>query len=86
MTEMTPIASLSVPRQSRASFGWQKLPMMELTLLSIAALLPYTPAGSLLGFTPLPVSLLGTILFLAATYLLLVQAAKSWFYRRHALL
>jgi hypothetical protein len=24
--------------------------------------------------------------FLAATYLLLVQVVKSWFYRRHALL
>ncbi len=47
MTEMTPIASLSVPRQSRASFGWQKLPMMELTLLSIAALLPFVLADYL---------------------------------------
>ena len=33
-----------------------------------------------------PVSLLGTIAFLAVTYLLLVQAVKFWFYRRHALL
>src|SRR5438876_6272981 len=47
MTEMTPIASLSVPRQSRASFGWQKLPMMELTLLSIAELLPFVLADYL---------------------------------------
>jgi hypothetical protein len=39
-----------------------------------------------LRFTPLPVSLLGTIAFLAVTYLALVQAVKSWFYRRHALL
>jgi hypothetical protein len=29
---------------------------------------------------------LGTITGLAVTYLLLVQAVKSWFYRRHALL
>jgi len=33
-----------------------------------------------------PVSLLGAIAFLAVTYLFLVQAVKSWFYRRHALL
>jgi P-type Mg2+ transporter len=33
-----------------------------------------------------PVSLLCAIAFLAVTYLLLVQAVKFWFYRRHALL
>jgi Mg2+-importing ATPase len=55
-------------------------------IVAIAAVLPYTPVGSLLRFTPLPVSMLGAIAFLAATYLLVVQAVKSWFYRRHALL
>jgi Mg2+-importing ATPase len=54
--------------------------------VAVATLLPYTPLGAVLGFTPLPVSLLGAIAFLAVTYLLLVQAVKSWFYRRHALL
>ena len=34
----------------------------------------------------LPVTLLATIAGLALTYLLLVQAVKTWFYRRHALL
>jgi P-type Mg2+ transporter len=52
----------------------------------MATALPYTPIGSLLRFTPLPVSLLGAIAFLALTYLFLVQAVKTWFYRRHALL
>jgi Mg2+-importing ATPase len=50
------------------------------------AVLPYTPLGALLGFTPLPLSLLGAISLLALTYLILVQAVKTWFYRRHALL
>jgi Mg2+-importing ATPase len=57
-----------------------------LVVVAIAVLLPYTPAASLLGFTPLPLSLLGAIAVLAVTYLLVVQAVKSWFYRRHALL
>jgi P-type Mg2+ transporter len=57
-----------------------------LAVVTIAAVLPYTPLGSLLGFTPLPLSLLGAIAFLAVTYLLLVQVVKTWFYRRHALL
>ena len=57
-----------------------------LAVVAIAVVLPYTPLGNLLGFIPLPMPLLGAITFLAATYLLLVQAVKSWFYRRHALL
>jgi Mg2+-importing ATPase len=55
-------------------------------VVAVAVVLPYTPLGSLLGFIPLPAPLLGAIAFLSATYLLLVQAVKSWFYRRHALL
>jgi P-type Mg2+ transporter len=57
-----------------------------LAVVTIAAVLPYTPLGSLLGFTPPPLSLLGVIAFLAVTYLLLVQVVKTWFYRQHALL
>jgi Mg2+-importing ATPase len=57
-----------------------------LAVVAIAVVLPYTPAGILLGFIPLPLSLLGAIAVLAVTYLLVVQAVKSWFYHRHALL
>jgi Mg2+-importing ATPase len=52
----------------------------------IGAVLPYTFLGAVLGFTPLPISLVGAISLLAVTYLCLVQAVKTWFYRRHALL
>jgi Mg2+-importing ATPase len=55
-------------------------------VVAIAVVLPYTPLGSLLRFTPLPLPLLGAIGFLAVTYLLLVQGVKTWFYRRHPLL
>jgi Mg2+-importing ATPase len=57
-----------------------------LAIVAVAAVLPYTSLGELLRFTALPRSLLGTIAFLAVSYLLLVQGVKSWFYRRHALL
>jgi P-type Mg2+ transporter len=57
-----------------------------LAIVAIAVVLPYTPARTLVGFIPLPLSLLGAIAVLAVTYLLVVQAVKSWFYRRHALL
>ncbi len=57
-----------------------------LAVVAIAVVLPYTPLGRVLGFIPLPAPLLGVIAFLAVTYLFLVQAAKAWFYHRHALL
>jgi Mg2+-importing ATPase len=52
----------------------------------VGAALPYTYLGTLMGFTPLPLSLLGAIALIAVTYLGLVQVVKTWFYRRHALL
>ncbi len=71
------------PLKSRPS--WPLL-VSVLAIVAVAAVLPYTPLGYLLRFTPLPLSLLVAIALLAVTYLLLVQAVKSWFYRRHELL
>jgi Mg2+-importing ATPase len=71
------------PLKSRPSRG---LLAAVFAIVAVAGVLPYTALGKLLQFTPLPLSLLGSIAFLAVTYLLLVQAVKSWFYRRHALL
>jgi Mg2+-importing ATPase len=71
------------PLKSRPS---RSLLISVLAVVVIAAALPYTPLGTLLHFVPLPVALLAAIAGLALTYLLLVQAVKTWFYRRHALL
>jgi P-type Mg2+ transporter len=71
------------PLKSRPS---RALLMAVLSIVAVAIVLPYTPLGDVLGFTALPASLMGAISLLALTYLLLVQAVKSWFYRRHALL
>jgi Mg2+-importing ATPase len=60
--------------------------MGVVAVTAAGALLPYTRLGVLLGFTPIPLALLGAIALLASTYLFLVQAVKTWFYRRHALL
>src|SRR3981189_258045 len=40
MTQAPPIAALAVSRRLPTSFGWQKLPIIELIVLSIAAFLP----------------------------------------------
>jgi P-type Mg2+ transporter len=71
------------PFRSRPS---RLLLISVLSVVAITILLPFTPLGRLLGFTPQPLLLLGAIVLLSVTYLLLVQAVKTWFYRRHALL
>ena len=56
-------------------------PSLALTITTIAivlfgTLLPYTSAGSLIGFTPLPLSFLLFIALATGTYLLLVEVVK----------
>jgi Mg2+-importing ATPase len=77
------IRTAANPLKSRPS---RPLLISVLAIVVVATVLPYTPLGSLLRFTPLPLSLLAVIAFLAVTYLFLVQTVKTWFYRRHALL
>ena len=77
------IRTAANPLRSRPS--WRLLASV-LAVVTIAVGLPYTRVGALLQFTPLPVAVLAAVAGLAGTYLLLVQAVKSWFYRRHALL
>ncbi len=47
------------------------------------ALLPFTPLGPWLGFTPLPPLFFAFLLFMVVTYLGLVEIVKRWFYRRY---
>ena len=71
------------PFRSRPS---RVLLVSVLAVVTLAISFPYTPLGPLLGFIPLPGAVLTAIAGLAATYLLVVQYLKTWFYRRHALL
>jgi Mg2+-importing ATPase len=77
------IRTAATPLKSRTS---RPLLISVLAIVTVATVLPYTPLGTLLRFTPLPLSLLAVTAVLALTYLFVVQAVKSWFYRRHALL
>jgi Mg2+-importing ATPase len=71
------------PLRSRPSRG---LTIAVLTVVLIAFVLPFTPLGTLIGFTPMPPLLIATIVLFAATYLGLVQLVKQWFYRHHELI
>jgi Mg2+-importing ATPase len=51
-------------------------------IIGIALVLPYLPINSLFGFIPLPTTLLLTIIGLTLLYVLVVEAAKKYFYSR----
>ncbi|MGV8082269.1 MAG: magnesium-translocating P-type ATPase [Coriobacteriia bacterium] len=71
------------PLASRPSKG---LVASVLVVVSLAFVIPFTPLGALIGFTPMPLPLMLAIVALALTYLGLVQLVKRWFYRRHELI
>ena len=62
------------------------LTLAVLTVVFVGFALPFTPFGSLIGFTPMPPLLIAIIVLFAATYLGLVQVVKGWFYRHHDLI
>jgi Mg2+-importing ATPase len=53
-------------------------------VVAIGFALPFTPLAHALGFTHLPLSLVGVILAIIPTYLLVLELGKRFFYRRVA--
>jgi len=54
----------------------------SLAVVAIATLLPYTPLGARLGFVAAPARFFVILGAMVVAYLVMVQLAKSWFYRR----
>src|SRR5207302_7403466 len=54
------------------------------TCAVIGAILPFSPLADILGFTTLPISFFLILIGMIATYLVLVEIAKSRFYAAHA--
>ena len=61
------------------------IPMIitPVTCAVIGAVLPFTPLADVLGFTALPLSFFLILIGMIATYLVLVELAKSRFYSTH---
>ena len=53
-------------------------------ILAIALVLPFTPAASVFGFVPLPMTFLLILVGFIVVYLVLVELVKKWFYQRLA--
>jgi Mg2+-importing ATPase len=58
------------------------LTLSSLGVVVTAMLLPFTPAATWFGFTPLPPLFFVLLGGLVTAYLLLVEAGKRWFYKR----
>jgi len=81
----TEVLVIFVIRTRRTPFFTSR-PGKWLTVLTIAAVafgtaVPFTPLGSFLGFAPLPSEYWILLVLMVATYLLLVDAGKVFFYR-----
>lgn len=62
------------------------LPLLTTTLAcaTVGIVIPFTPAGAILGFRPLPLDFLAILGAMVVTYLALVEAGKYWFFQfRH---
>jgi Mg2+-importing ATPase len=53
-------------------------------IVAVACILPFTPVGSLFGFTPLPASFFVVLAGLVIGYLVIVELVKRWFYKKYA--
>ncbi len=69
------------PFRSRPS---RALALTSLAVVGIALVLAFTPAGSRLGFQPLPAVFFTILCPLVVLYLICAEAMKRWFYRHHA--
>jgi len=57
------------------------LTLAALAVVTIGAVLPYTPFGRMLGFRPLPGPFFLALVVMVVAYLLLIELGKYWFYR-----
>jgi Mg2+-importing ATPase len=50
-------------------------------LVPVTLAIPYVPGASLLGFAPIPASLLAAVLAITVLYVFAAELLKRWFYR-----
>jgi Mg2+-importing ATPase len=56
----------------------------SLTIVAFALIVPFTPIGPIFGFVGPPPLFYVALTILLGCYLLLAEAVKNWFYKRHA--
>ncbi len=64
------------------NFPHPALVVTSLAAVGLALLLPFTPAGTWLGFVPMPGRLMAALVLITLIYLALVFAVRRWFFTR----
>ena len=57
------------------------LTLAALAVVTVGAILPATPIAGVLGFSPLPEAYFATLGVMVVAYLVVIEIAKTWFYR-----
>ncbi len=81
-TQVLVIFVIRTRRNPLRSHPHRWLVATSLAVVLAAMLLPFTPLAPYLGFAPLPPAFFGLLAALLVLYLLMVEGAKQWFYRR----
>ena len=81
-TQVLVIFVIRTRRNPLRSHPHRWLVITSLAVVLVAMLLPFTPLAPFLGFAPLPPVFFGLLAALLLLYLLMVEGAKQWFYRR----
>ena len=68
---------------------WQSRPskllvISTLLIVLVACILPFTIIGSIFGFVELPLSFFAVLAVLVIGYIMIVELAKRWFYRKYS--
>jgi Mg2+-importing ATPase len=56
----------------------------SLSIVTFALVIPFTPIGAIFGFVAPPPMFFVALAILLGAYLVLAEAVKNWFYKRHA--
>jgi Mg2+-importing ATPase len=86
-TQLLVIFVIRTRRPFTASRPHPLLAAMSLAMVAVAFVLPFTPAGRLVGFVAPPLPYLALLALLVVLYLLLAEYGKHWFFgAQHALI
>jgi Mg2+-importing ATPase len=82
---LTELAIALVVRTQRPAFRSRPGTLLlasTLVLAPVACAIPYVPGADLLGFVPVPGTMLAAVFGVTALYVAAAELAKRWFYRR----
>jgi Mg2+-importing ATPase len=82
LTELLILLVIRTQRPFFKSAPGKYLTMSALVIAGITLILPYSPLNTILGFTPLPASLLFALVGITVLYISASEMAKRFFYRR----